>query len=311
MHSVAITLQMTAADTALGRIDKINLSDKMRMELLIEHMPDAFRAMYQNGSQEYLPVCLWAGVECDESDTVVGVSVTSWHAGSVQFQFIPSKVQRFYFDSMHCTGEIVTYKLPEGLEGLIILNGQFGGVFDMAGLPRGLRHLQLASNQFRGVCDCSALPPDMDCLRIPRNAFFGELALQSLPKNMCVVDLSGNAFSGSVTLTSLPLALQRLNIAGNTLTGDVILENLPEGLVDIQLQRNSFQGDFRLIHDSYCLETVFASENDFQGVAVISKELRLEQCFIDLRGSNVCRIVDESGEPHPDEMAIIQMEQKV
>ena len=77
MYRVAISLQLIAADTALGRIDKMNLSDQMRMELLIEHMPDAFRAMYQNGSQEYLPVCLWMGVECDESDTVVGVSVTS------------------------------------------------------------------------------------------------------------------------------------------------------------------------------------------------------------------------------------------
>ena len=219
-----------AIDASLGRFNIDDMSDQMRMELLVESFPDTYKEMIQEDGA-YKPISEWSCVALDEEGNVTRVEMYIIDAGKIAFEFIPKTVKKFWLGGGSCLGSVETAALPPDLDNFDISRCKISGTFDMTTLPSGLKMLSISHNNLSGSCALDKLPAVLVQLSAQSNAFSGSITLESLPAGLCHLELSQNMLSGSVSFEKLPDSLVTLDLASNMLCGTIdMLQKFPRGL---------------------------------------------------------------------------------
>ena len=197
----------------LARATVASLSDQMRMELLLQAMPERSQNFFKDNAGDFLSVCNWQYVSCDSD---LNVRVINW-----------SEVRK--------SGDFAFHMLPPNLEDLDVQGQSFAftklsGTLETSSLPRSLVTMNLSVNSFTGSVDLSTLPSTMVGLQLQHNKFSGELDLKAFPPKMAVADLGYNSFRGSVNLTALPSSLRVLSLHCNAFEGEFNAADVPDEL---------------------------------------------------------------------------------
>ena len=197
----------------LARVTVASLSDQMRMELLVQTMPERSQNNFKDKAGDFLSVCNWRYVSCDFD---LNVKVINW-------------------SGLRKCGHFAFHMLPTNLEDLDVQGESFAftklsGTLETTSLPRSLVTMNLSVNSFTGSVDMSTLPSTMVGLQLQHNKFSGELDLKAFPPQMAVADLGYNSFSGSVNLTALPSSLRVLSLHCNAFEGEFNAADVPDEL---------------------------------------------------------------------------------
>ena len=293
MANSFLSLTVQSVDPALGRLDYDSLSDQTLMEMLVSTLSEESKAAYQDENGAFTDIEEWAGIVCDSHGTVTEICLddgsTDALTGSLSFQFTPPSTQRIDFSYQHSLqGTLTTSLLPVCLKYLDITHTRICGPFDLTSLPMALEELDITENNFSG----SALWRSGD--------------LSALPSGLTHIYAYGNSFSGSINLSKLPPKLVHLNLSRNKLSGEVEFSNLPDSLVTVCLQFNGLSGSIAMRDFHHRKVEINLSFNAFSGTAVVSKDF--SRVRVGGWASRVTAVIDESGNPHPQERRILRQE---
>ena len=179
------------ADTGLFRANPATLSDQTRMELLIAESPDALHQKFSDKEGDYLDVCEWESVACDDDGNVTKIDFGIFElGGSVSLDHLPPMLE--YLDISRLDIYIRYPKL------------YLSGTLDAALLPRYMTVCNLKNNLFSGCVDFTQFPPTMREILLASNEFSGGVVLNKLPATLTTLFLDKNKFSGNLDLTALP-----------------------------------------------------------------------------------------------------------
>ena len=314
-----LLVQLRTIDPALGRLDYDSLSDQANMEILVEALDDDFQRTVRDRNGNFLDVCDWPCVECNDDEDVVKVTLKSKFnsiaSGTVNFSHIPRNVVEFrartdagHFLATPCslTGTIATERLSSIIQVFDVDHCIFHGTLEMKTLLRDLRSFDVSHNRFEGECDLTALPRGLEQVYAMYNQMTGTVRLDKLPEKLATLNLSHNKFTGSIDLSHLPAALDRLVLAYNSLSGEINLESLPPNLRSLVITENNFSGKFQMRKNPASLRQFDASKNAFMGTAVIPwEDYRFHM------GSNfLTAVVDEFGVKHTREAEILRQQRR-
>ena len=296
------------ADASLGRFDISSISQQQMMEMLIENINEAAKLKYKaDDTGDYLDVCAWLGIECDDDKNVTSIEFDNYFRRDLNIEYIPQTVRRFKLLSEGATGTLDTSALSVNLEQFFIPYNDFSGKVNFRTLPPCLERFNISYNQLTGSVDLTALPKTLEWLLAPGNGFSGEVNLTELPNCLVQLDLSECNFSGSVRLDKLPRDLKSLYLNENRFSGEIHLENLPKNLIELSLHTNKIVGRFILRDVPATLSAVEVRLNELSGTAVVCRAAHL---VVDIRGNEISAVEDENGEPYActfDSNGFVQM----
>ena len=213
-----LSLEVTAIDPSLGRMDRSTLSQQALMELLIDGI--RYKRLFEENHKNYKDIAGWCGVTLSESGAVESICWGGMNLdGFLDWQWIPRTVVSFDATSTFVKGSL-----------------------DVAALPEGLETLYLAQNRLCEAVDLTALPKKIKALNLSYNRLKGSVVLTSLPQQIEKLHAEGNFFTGTIDLELLPESLESLRLAANMLSGTLCFENIPRNCKIISLQENDFQG---------------------------------------------------------------------
>ena len=267
-----------SVDHTLSRIDYALLNDQARMEIVIEGLNDASKALYQDDNSSYLDACDWEGIKCGHHvGEVSDITFDEKIEGTLLLSYTPPKVKNLNVRSEKAQGTLDTSKLPEDLETLSIIRTAMHGSVDFTKIPEKVTGFTLKRSLFSGSCDFTALPPCLVCFYIMHNEFEGPVDLIQLPKTVRWFSIGWNNFSGSIDLESLPERLETLYIHENKLCGKFQFLNVPHNLTSL-----------------------WAYNNAFDAAAKVSSRVFTEDIYLNvyLSEAGVSSVVDENGQPH-------------
>ena len=236
---------ISTADTALARVDTSSLSDQTMMELFVSEMTDESQREFKDADGNFLDVCSWIGVDCDDECNVTEVNFSNERLqGHVLTQFTPRKTLELnlYNGVAKKTGTLDAASLSETLIRLCIERQDFSGEVDFSSLPRAMVSLEIAESNFSGQANLDDLPPRMELFEIQGHRFHGKIHFAKLPRTLQVIDNSRNALSGALAPEDLPEALTKLCASECKLEGTVDFSMFPQNIEKIFLNRNKFWG---------------------------------------------------------------------
>jgi len=159
----------------IGRCDYSLMCDEQRVEKLVEGLEDTSRFKDHDG--EYLHVCDWKGVTCDDAGSVIKIDwdniIGTYHLkGSMELAWIPPTVTHFDIANNKISGSINTAMLPRTLKYLYVDGcGNFSGTINWTELPTTLINFWLTSNKFHGCINFDVLPISMRKMYTVYNKF--------------------------------------------------------------------------------------------------------------------------------------------
>ena len=208
---------LLSVDPNLGHVDYASFSDQTLMEMLYEGFDERAKKRYQDKSGNYLDVCEWESVACDDDERVVAIIEEDDVSGSLELRYIPPKVQEVHISQKNLVGSI-----------------------ELGDLPRNMENLYLCENEFCGSANLTQLPDEMLKLSLNINKLTGSLDLTNLPHRIQEIRLQVNQFTGSIDLAHLPQKLVLLSLYDNKLTGDFIAKNISPSLRNMYASGNQF-----------------------------------------------------------------------
>ena len=294
-----ICLLLSSADTAAGRFDPSSVPDQTMMELLIEGLEPISKDQFLDDDDEYLDVCDWEGVTCEDPDVVAEISLRLAIEGSLALDRIPRQCVYCHIIFNGCAGTFNAAEMPRGLKVLSLKGNKFLGELDTASLPPHIYDLDVLGNQLAGSVVLSTLPQGLEFLNICMNRFMGGLDLTRLPETLEHLEANFNLFDGTINLDHLPKGLTILGLGNNALQGTLGLSQIPPGLEKLVLENNHFTGELVLPrHIAVC----DVSQNELEGTAVVHGSG--VHCVF-LHDNNITAVVDESGGVHPNEKILL------
>ena len=283
------------ADSAIGRVDPLTLSEQVLMELLIEGLDGESKAHFQDASGDFLDITEWPGVETDDIGHISNFSFKTIAKGNIALQFLPKHLISFDTGLLPMGGSIEAKSLPETLEHFSVAeSGEFWGTVDFCNLPRSLQYCNLSENSLTGSAELTSLPPELHYLYINSNFFAGSASLDSLPEDLLYLYMQKNAFCGELCLSALPESLMDLDASHNAFSGSLVLDSLPPSLVLLRVRGNRLSGDLRLA-EAVDGDDIDFSDNNFTGTAVINFDCH---DIVNLCGNSIVTVVDADGEPY-------------
>ena len=222
MHSI---ITLFSADLSLGRLDCDSLSDQALMEILVDGLCDSAKTKIKNTKDEYIDVCDWPNITCNEDGRVIEVeSFQGQKVGKIALEFLPPLVTKVsildFTQEVHIEGTLRTSLLPAQIKALEIVNIGISGQVELKGLPESLTQVCLSYNVFTGSCDLTELPSALIRLEINDNKLSGSISLENLPKTIVVLCLQDNKLDGELCFDHLPASLGELDIANNDFCGE-------------------------------------------------------------------------------------------
>mmetsp|Transcript_6312 Transcript_6312/g.9574 ORF Transcript_6312/g.9574 Transcript_6312/m.9574 type:complete len:215 (-) Transcript_6312:33-677(-) len=184
-------------DPALGKIDKVLLSQQTLMELFSEGITNIQLTYRYEGSNE---IDNWKGLVFSANGDIIQLLVDFLQLeGSINLQWLPSTIQ------------------------LVRMCGnRLSGTLDLENLPDSLAELHLFTNRFVGSISLMKLPPEFQWLNVNDNNLSGSLDLTQLPNTLQCLYLSMNGFVGMTDFSKLPESLNVLSIQFTGLEGEII-----------------------------------------------------------------------------------------
>ena len=267
---------------ALGRLDYSSLSDQALMEIIVDGIPASERDAFADEHGGLTDACEWDSVTCvDERVTEISFVCYEFEKAQFPFDFIPP------------------------LASIVIVEEcAIKGSLDTAVLPHRLIQLNVGINSLHGTIDFSKFPQGLMRLRINVNTFEGNCVLEELPATLMYFDASENKFTGEISLNNLPHALHELNLAGNALTGSLRIESLPPSIRTLWLASNNFAGEFTLLVCPRSLQRININKNELSGTMVLLRSIKIVEFYS--FGNEITAVVDEHGEKHPWEGAVLE-----
>ena len=278
-----------AAD-AIGRVDQSMLTDQEVMEIFLGSCDDnSLKNFQENG--EYLPVCEWSGVRC-ENRRVIEIHMEFFDlvnaSGPLQFGLLPhrlrelslrgegnKRVQIFaeklprtlmYWFMSHCSveGSFAVDALPESIDNFTMCECKFEVSVDLSAFPNSIVHLSMQYCELGGSIETALLPRSAYSISLYGNALLGSIDLAKLHTEVRSFDASTNRLTGSIDLLLLPPHLEHLALKQNSLEGTIDLSALPESLICLELGENKLTGSVDLSQlGSLCLLDI--NTNNFYG----------------------------------------------
>ena len=271
---MASWLLITALDTTLGRVNRNDITQQSRLELLIEDLLDKSRFHDKDGF--YKDVCEWDGVTLDVENLVVGIL---W--ASMNTAFFPQG------------GSLDLQWIPETAVSFTVYKAGIAGNFDVKYLPRHIQLFDLAQNTFTGDVDLTHLPSTVRGIFLGNNCLTGTLDFTMLPLSLRKLYLQENQFTGSINLIGLTDTIEELSVAGNQLSGTLNLSELPNSMQVLILEENKFKGSLRIKLSEH-IQIVILKKNNFFGTVVVDGTPEA-QFFVDGRDTAISSFVSEHG----------------
>ena len=105
------------------------------------------------------PGCDWRGVHCNVGGDVLYISWPRMELrGELNFELLPSKMERFYIHDNHLSGEFLFEYLPLTLEFFSIKGNRFTGNLNFHYFSESIKYIDLGMNFFSGTIDFSLRP---------------------------------------------------------------------------------------------------------------------------------------------------------
>ena len=224
-------INVILADDPLFRVHARDLSDQMRMEILIGDLDEVTRdsIILQVATGHTLDACCeWNGVMCDGDGNVTRIA---WEqieiTGHLSLDALPPNLTHFHMASYG-------WVLDDGLVGTL----------STATLPVRMQAFLFHKSSFSGTVDFSMLPPKMQMFDVFRNRFTGSAALDKLPASLLELHIAFNLFTGTINLSDLPKKLRVCDLCGNRFYGNIDVSQLPKSLSTLNLKDNALEGTF-------------------------------------------------------------------
>ena len=140
------------------------------MEMLIDGFDDETKEEYQEYDGQFLDVCEWSCITCDDDERVTEMEIDSKDlSGSPDLCHIPPKVQSLIITSRYngeLIGSVDLTHLPDGMEYISIYNNELTGEIDLGQLPDGIEYISLNNNEFTGEINLAHLPEGLQRLSL-------------------------------------------------------------------------------------------------------------------------------------------------
>ena len=119
MKQLRFTLLFSVDSTGFGRLNYESMSQQALMEMVFSGITN--KEIFQDAHGNFLEVCEWPGVHCNEADEVEQVSYDSaeddvWPQGIVHLEYMPSTVDDITLFEIDVDGTINFELLPIKLE---------------------------------------------------------------------------------------------------------------------------------------------------------------------------------------------------
>ena len=194
------------------------------MEIIFERFSETAKKTYQDRNGEYLPVCEWKRVTCDDDGNVTSLmKAYMLDRGVIVLSHIPPQVRTFVLPFMRSTETLETHILPKSLAVFDISHNQLEGPVDLQRLSENLNALNSNHNAFTGSVCMDNLPSMLQRISLSKNSFSGTLRFQNLPETITAIRLDSNSFTGSFRLINPTKSLQYLGVSENTMTGTAVV----------------------------------------------------------------------------------------
>mmetsp|Transcript_17790 Transcript_17790/g.27852 ORF Transcript_17790/g.27852 Transcript_17790/m.27852 type:complete len:240 (-) Transcript_17790:89-808(-) len=201
-------------DPSLGRVDKSTLSQKTRMELLVQDITNSEKLCGPKDNQYELSH--WHKIFFDENGRVIMIL---WSfaklSGSIGLHWLPSTTRAIKLFGNTLEGTVDFTDLPEDLEKCILGTNKLSGPMDLTRLPVCMEIVSAFSNRFSGSLDLTQLPDKLTELDVSYNNLSGTLDLTHLPKGMLSLSLNNNNFRGETDFSRLPKDLKSVYLSSN------------------------------------------------------------------------------------------------
>ena len=178
------------------------------------------------------------------------------------------------------------------------------GTIALEFIPRRVFYFQTENCQLEGTLQCSSLPHTLEKLNLRSNRLSGGVSFADMPAGVTLIEIARNNFSGSLDVTSLPASLSILNASYNQFSGSISLDHLPSTLYSFYVGGNKLTGSFCLLNVPRQLEYLYAGQNSFERRATVHSSIAVGG--VSLRDSGISEILNENGEHHTEERAMIK-----
>ena len=225
-----------------GRFNIDCMSQQMAMETLCADVENIHKVQDANG--DFMPIESWSGLKFDSDGNISEIDFDSNYGanlfrdedepevdenppigpgGSMELQWIPQSVRKFFMQEVRISGTVDTHKLPRRLEEFDISKNKFTGEFRTEGLPDTLRVLNIQMNNLSGSLSIAAIPRCMHRFYASYNNFSGEVNLNDLPPEIAVFHVQHNALCGSISMQRIPVSIKHMDIRHNNFEQDVLV----------------------------------------------------------------------------------------
>lgn len=172
--------------------------------------------------------CSWYGINCtQENVTRISLGVNNLHGTMPDLSALTHlktlnmtgfKTDDTY-EQVSRTPPLLIGALPEALETLNLMNGEFVGGLDQLRNLQNLTYLNLSHNQFEGSISAISDLGHLEYLNLSNNHFHGQLLHFRMLPMLEQINVSFNQFSGQIVgLENLP-NLRTLDVSVNQLSG--------------------------------------------------------------------------------------------
>ena len=254
-----LTIFLVRANEPLGRHDSQSMSDQCAMELLTKKLYT--NAQFRDERGEYLDVCNWDGIVCDEEHSVKEILIHGAVEGTLMLDYIPRRIKKL--DISHCFtyAELSTEAMPSSIEIFKFVSSGLCGEVDMALLPKNLTNFSILLNKCTGTLDLTSLPSTLEHCILSMNQFFGNVRLDKLPESLQCLAINDNKLQGTLNFDGLPKELKELYIHANAFCGSFVLLHPPQKLVKLNASQNFFGGT--IVIKASAVGRVYLAQNPF------------------------------------------------
>ena len=282
MHPVL--LSFADVDDSNYDHERWDLTAQQSMEILVDRLNmdrpgyTEFVRRIQDGHGNFLDVCDWFCVQCDEEGEVIEVDLSEKPlnaeydddpnevSGNLNTHFLPRSLLELRIESSKLYGSFDFSSLPPKLESLQLNHTDMKGTLDFTALPSPLRKLDIFCNKFQGTINLTALPNALAHMQIIDCLFTGTIDLRSLSAGIKLLMLSTNKLRGTINLQSLPAGMEELILYNNNFTGGIALDMLPAGFKTLNVGFNQLTGTLDVSKLPASMKELVVCANDFSGV---------------------------------------------
>ena len=217
-------IPLITADPQLHRADFHSLSEQTLFELLFEPVKSQVILDTDGNIQDIHNL---SGVEFNENESISSLYYYSSRlAGTINFEYLPSQLDRARLSCNTLYGSIECGKLPTELRYFNVYDNKLGGRLELCDLPHRILYLCVSRNRISGTLSFENLPASLYALDVGMNLFEGSLDMRCIRLNLVSChgkNIPNTAWERDFTPVQGRLAVM---FAKNNFEGDILLQSI-------------------------------------------------------------------------------------